>query len=418
METGKTGKYFKYAIGEIVLVVIGILIALQINNWNEERIEKTALNGLLQSISSGVNSDLRDLNLLVTARATIGEKADSVFKIIFTENKILRLEEAFYITEVFADISNHIYFKSNLSAFESLKNSAYFGKLQGTDLALLLNAYYTNADKIKSIEENYNERLENLHQDWFAVFRNNKDDQRLFLRPWTFLNDFPSVADRYLEILKDVTTSNAFGLATTEPILIDKYEEQILMGNALMDMVKTSKTTFDEQTKHDFSGILYSFADADAVSILINGKIPSGFDIKYAASGLAKASFILDDNDYVILEYPENTFVWGSPYFEVNALEGRVNEMDFSDYTKLVLEMKGAVGGETFQITMKDKEDSSFGFETKLNIELTNEWKTYEIETSEFKTADMKIISVPLGFVFEGSVGRQIHVKSIQFKKD
>ena len=33
----KKGKYFKYAIGEIVLVVIGILIALQINNWNEQR---------------------------------------------------------------------------------------------------------------------------------------------------------------------------------------------------------------------------------------------------------------------------------------------------------------------------------------------------------------------------------------------
>ena len=33
----KTGKYFKYAIGEIILVVIGILIALQINNWNENR---------------------------------------------------------------------------------------------------------------------------------------------------------------------------------------------------------------------------------------------------------------------------------------------------------------------------------------------------------------------------------------------
>ena len=37
METGKTGKYFKYAIGEILLVVIGILIALSINNWNEDR---------------------------------------------------------------------------------------------------------------------------------------------------------------------------------------------------------------------------------------------------------------------------------------------------------------------------------------------------------------------------------------------
>ena len=38
MEKNKTGKYLKYAIGEIVLVVIGILIALQINNWNENRI--------------------------------------------------------------------------------------------------------------------------------------------------------------------------------------------------------------------------------------------------------------------------------------------------------------------------------------------------------------------------------------------
>jgi len=36
MEKNKTGKYLKYAIGEIILVVIGILIALQINNWNEK----------------------------------------------------------------------------------------------------------------------------------------------------------------------------------------------------------------------------------------------------------------------------------------------------------------------------------------------------------------------------------------------
>ena len=37
LSEGKKSKYFKYAIGEIVLVVIGILIALQINNWNENR---------------------------------------------------------------------------------------------------------------------------------------------------------------------------------------------------------------------------------------------------------------------------------------------------------------------------------------------------------------------------------------------
>jgi len=40
LSKGKTGKYFKYAFGEIILVVIGILIALQINNWNEQRKER------------------------------------------------------------------------------------------------------------------------------------------------------------------------------------------------------------------------------------------------------------------------------------------------------------------------------------------------------------------------------------------
>ncbi len=40
LSKGKTGKYLKYAIGEILLVVFGILIALQINNWNEDRKDK------------------------------------------------------------------------------------------------------------------------------------------------------------------------------------------------------------------------------------------------------------------------------------------------------------------------------------------------------------------------------------------
>ena len=67
----KTGKYFKYAIGEIILVVIGILIALQINNWNEERLNEKKVQGKLKMVYQELledmtllESDIRDRNLL------------------------------------------------------------------------------------------------------------------------------------------------------------------------------------------------------------------------------------------------------------------------------------------------------------------------------------------------------------------
>jgi hypothetical protein len=50
LQTGKTGEYLKYAIGEIFLVVIGILIALQINNWNEDRKDKKLEQNYLSKI--------------------------------------------------------------------------------------------------------------------------------------------------------------------------------------------------------------------------------------------------------------------------------------------------------------------------------------------------------------------------------
>ena len=50
MEQNKTGKYLKYAIGEIILVMIGILLALQVNNWNQNRINRGIEKGTLSSL--------------------------------------------------------------------------------------------------------------------------------------------------------------------------------------------------------------------------------------------------------------------------------------------------------------------------------------------------------------------------------
>jgi len=58
METGKTGKYFKYAIGEIILVVIGILIALSINNWNESRKDSIKERAYLINLTKDIKADI------------------------------------------------------------------------------------------------------------------------------------------------------------------------------------------------------------------------------------------------------------------------------------------------------------------------------------------------------------------------
>ena len=54
---GKAGNYFKYALGEIILVVMGILIALYINNYNSERIEKKAAISSYKNIKRQINDD-------------------------------------------------------------------------------------------------------------------------------------------------------------------------------------------------------------------------------------------------------------------------------------------------------------------------------------------------------------------------
>ncbi len=55
----KTGKYFKYATGEIVLVVLGIMIALQVNDWNQKRQLKSLEIEILNDFKSSLQLDLK-----------------------------------------------------------------------------------------------------------------------------------------------------------------------------------------------------------------------------------------------------------------------------------------------------------------------------------------------------------------------
>ena len=63
-DQNKPLKYFRYALGEIVLVMIGILLALQVNNWNEARKDQQELRNFLQGIVVDMKRDIRQVEIV------------------------------------------------------------------------------------------------------------------------------------------------------------------------------------------------------------------------------------------------------------------------------------------------------------------------------------------------------------------
>ena len=78
--------YLKYALGEIILVVLGILNALQVNNLNETRIEKRAMKDYFQKISFNINADIKESERLLKFRQDHIVSCNKVSKALIENN--------------------------------------------------------------------------------------------------------------------------------------------------------------------------------------------------------------------------------------------------------------------------------------------------------------------------------------------
>ncbi len=94
LSEGKTGKYFKYAIGEIVLVVIGILIALQVNNWHEHQKIITNEQEVLKSLEKEIVKNTEQLEKYKTRNDFYSEVTAEVIL------KLKQGEETFTTKEI------------------------------------------------------------------------------------------------------------------------------------------------------------------------------------------------------------------------------------------------------------------------------------------------------------------------------
>lgn len=85
---GKATNYLKYAIGEIMLVVIGILIALQINNWNDNRKDSIQEKVVLGSLLENLNQAKAQSELLISEEYTLKKGLMQILGVVSVENSI------------------------------------------------------------------------------------------------------------------------------------------------------------------------------------------------------------------------------------------------------------------------------------------------------------------------------------------
>ena len=138
MQKNKVTTYLLYALGEIFLVVIGIIIAVNINNWNELRKAKIQETKTLNELKVALNEDLVDIEFNINWH----ESAKNACEIIlehFDKNYPYNDSLDYH----FGAMTRFSQFLPNLSTYEAIKANG-FSIISNDSLRLRITHYYEN----------------------------------------------------------------------------------------------------------------------------------------------------------------------------------------------------------------------------------------------------------------------------------
>ena len=157
-----TQKYLKYAIGEIALVVIGILIALQINNWNETRKAK------IRSVEYHTRL-LEDLNRTITTSQNLNETAHHVLSSIkltidlLNSKKAPTEEEQKEIDYAIIWVSRFNYQFSEMATFDEMKSNGELSLIYNLDTRNKLVNFHEYSISVDAIFNRLGASITNSH---------------------------------------------------------------------------------------------------------------------------------------------------------------------------------------------------------------------------------------------------------------
>jgi len=226
--------YVKYALGEVILVVIGILIALQVNNFNEKRIEKRAMKDYFQKISFNINADIKESKRLLNFRQEHIVSCNKVSKALIENN----FSDQLLIQKAIFEMIIEVQLNYNKDAFESLKSSGYLRYLNNEEIEELLNDYYNQINQIEMFEID--------QRDWANALELELDRNGFFYS-YTQLDqkvhtDLFTLMGNYTLELKNhpghkIIMRLLFRGGTNNSFLTGFYENHIKTGNHLIEVL-------------------------------------------------------------------------------------------------------------------------------------------------------------------------------------
>jgi hypothetical protein len=172
LSKNKFSKYLLYAIGEIVLVVIGILIALTINNSNQNLIIKEKEQTYLKGLKNEFQISKIKLNKLIEVNRHNLNSAKQILEFIANKNEIPT--EKHFSELLYNTFSLNISFNPNNSILNEMINSGSLKDISNTDLRIQLTNWISTLDDISKQEMDLGIQRENA----LDIFRRNDNSLR------------------------------------------------------------------------------------------------------------------------------------------------------------------------------------------------------------------------------------------------
>ncbi len=135
-------KYLMYAVGEIVLVVIGILIALNINNWNENRKENFLMITHIRSMGKEIQNDVLRTDKIISDLELQENAGNKLIPIMESDQKIISDSLAFILA--FNDFTTTPIIANQNNTWDYLNSSGVLSEFPDETLLNMLEEYYSD----------------------------------------------------------------------------------------------------------------------------------------------------------------------------------------------------------------------------------------------------------------------------------